>query len=55
MREYALTTRPIDELIPKIIKTENSLVERGIIPNVLVVGGGAAGVELSLGFKKRWS
>jgi hypothetical protein len=26
-----------------------------VIPNVVVCGGGAAGLELSFGFKARWS
>lgn len=49
--DYALTTRPIDELLPKILKIEQKFVDEKKIPNVIVVGGGAAGVELSFGFK----
>ncbi len=55
VHDYALTTRPIDELLPKIIKKEQEFVASKRVPNVLVVGGGAAGVELSFGFKARWS
>lgn len=30
-------------------------MKRGVVPTVVVCGGGAAGVELSFAFKKRWS
>lgn len=53
--EYSLTTRPINHLLPKIIEKEKQLKERGITPDVVVIGGGAAGVELSFAFKARWS
>ena len=53
--ENALTTRPINDLIPKVAKKEVELKEKGIIPTVVVCGGGAAGTELSFAFKKRWS
>jgi NADH dehydrogenase FAD-containing subunit len=53
--EHSLTTRPINSLLPKIIEKEKDLQEKGIIPDVCVVGGGAAGVELSFAFKARWS
>eukprot|EP00356_Strombidium_inclinatum_P012573 CAMPEP_0170486892 /NCGR_PEP_ID=MMETSP0208-20121228/5812_1 /TAXON_ID=197538 /ORGANISM="Strombidium inclinatum, Strain S3" /LENGTH=417 /DNA_ID=CAMNT_0010760979 /DNA_START=1 /DNA_END=1254 /DNA_ORIENTATION=+ len=52
--ENSLTTRPINELLPKIRVKEENLKEKGIIPRVVVVGGGAAGTELSLAFKARW-
>jgi len=42
-------------LIPKVSKKELELKEKGIIPKVVVCGGGAAGTELSFAFKKRWS
>lgn len=53
--EYSLTTRPINDLLPKIVKKENELKAAGVIPTVVVVGGGAAGTELSFAFKARWS
>ena len=53
--ENALTTRPINDLLGKIQRKEDELKERGIIPRVVVCGGGAAGVELSFAFKARWS
>ena len=53
--EHALTTRPINDLLPKIENKENELMREGIIPDVVVVGGGAAGTELSFAFKARWT
>ena len=53
--EHSLSTRPINELIPKITVKEQSLLESGTIPSVVVCGAGAAGVELSFGFKARWN
>lgn len=53
--EHALTTRPINDLIPKIAKKEAELKEKGIVPTVVVCGAGAAGTELSFAFKARWS
>ena len=52
--EYSLTTRPIDDLIPKIQKKEQELLQKGITPSLVVWGAGCAGVELSFGFKNRW-
>jgi len=53
--EYSLTTRPINDLLPKIIVKENKLKADGIIPDVVIVGGGAAGTELAFAFKARWT
>ena len=53
--DYCLTTRPINDLLPKIAKKEQSLKEAGIIPSVVVCGAGAAGTEMSFAFKRRWS
>ena len=53
--EHALTTRPINHLIPKIMKKEQELKDQGIIPKVVVCGAGAAGTELAFAFKRRWS
>jgi NADPH-dependent 2,4-dienoyl-CoA reductase/sulfur reductase-like enzyme len=52
---YSLTTRPINDLLPKIIVKENKLKADGIIPDVVIVGGGAAGTELAFAFKARWT
>jgi pyruvate/2-oxoglutarate dehydrogenase complex dihydrolipoamide dehydrogenase (E3) component len=41
--------------LPKIVDKENDLKEKGIIPEVVIVGAGAAGTELSFAFKARWS
>lgn len=53
--EHSLTTRPINDLLPKIIAKENKLKADGIIPDVVIVGGGAAGTELAFAFKARWT
>ena len=53
--EHSLTTRPINDLLPKITKKENDLKAAGIIPTVVVCGAGAAGTELAFAFKARWS
>ena len=53
--EHGLTTRPINDLLPKIRAKEEELKAAGKIPVVAVCGGGAAGTELSFAFKKRWS
>jgi NADH dehydrogenase FAD-containing subunit len=52
--DHALTTRPINELLPKISKKEIALKEQGIIPIIAICGAGAAGTELAFGFKARW-
>lgn len=52
--EHALTTRPINELLPKIVVKEKAMKEQGIVPVIAVCGAGAAGTELSFGFKARW-
>ena len=53
--EHSLTTRPINELLPKINRKEQELLAAGIIPSVGVCGAGAAGTELAFAFKKRWT
>ena len=54
MWEHSLTTRPINELLPKIQRKEQELLSSGIVPSVVVCGAGAAGVELAFAFKHRW-
>ena len=49
--EHSLTTRPINDLLPKVINKENQLLEAGITPVVAICGAGAAGTELSYAFK----
>ena len=53
--EHGLTTRPINDLLPKITKKENELKEAGIVPSVIICGAGAAGTELAFAFKARWA
>lgn len=38
--EHSLTTRPIDDLLPKIERREKELLDQGITPSVIVCGGG---------------
>lgn len=45
---HVIPTRPIASLIPALRKFENSFANSPDSPHVLVVGGGAAGLELSL-------
>lgn len=49
-----MTTRPINDLLGKIERKEQELLDAGITPRVVVCGAGCAGVELSFGFKNRW-
>ena len=53
--ENSLTTRPINELLGKIEVKEQQLIRDKIIPEVVVCGAGAAGVELAFAYKARWS
>ena len=53
--EHAMTTRPINDLIPKIVQKEKTMIDQNIVPKVIVCGAGAAGTELSFAFKARWS
>lgn len=55
VNDYSLTTRPINDLLGKIQNKENSLIASKIVPRVAVCGAGAAGIELSFAFKRRWS
>ena len=54
VQDKSLTTRPINELLPKIEQIEQTFVDQGICPKLVVCGGGAAGVELCFTFKTRW-
>ena len=53
--EHSLTTRPINDLLPKIRKREAELLEMAEIPVVVICGAGAAGTELAFAFKRRWT
>ncbi len=54
VKEHALKTRPINDLLPRINAREMELKTRGETPKVAVCGAGAAGAELAFAFKKRW-
>lgn len=53
--DFSLTTRPINDLLPKIQKKEAELKASGVVPVVAVCGSGAAGTELAFAFKARWT
>lgn len=53
--EHSLTTRPINDLLPKINVKEDEMKAAGVIPTIVICGAGAAGTELAFGFKARWS
>ena len=50
-RKYTIPTRPISDLVQRIDQAEQTLEETA---HVVVVGGGAAGVELSMSIMGRW-
>lgn len=52
--EHSLTTRPINDLIPKVTAKEEEMLAAGTVPTVVICGAGAAGTELAFGFKVRW-
>lgn len=53
--DHAMTTRPINDLLPKVTAKEKLMQQQGVTPEVVVCGAGAAGTELSFAFKARWS
>ena len=55
-KQYTISTRPISDLVLRIQQEEGEMIKKQ--PNedqVVVVGGGAAGVELSLAIRARWN
>ncbi|KAL7537342.1 hypothetical protein ACHAXR_007752 [Thalassiosira sp. AJA248-18] len=59
--EYTISTRPISDLVSRIQEEEGALKEKLTIngasngAEVVIVGGGAAGIELSLAMRARWN
>lgn len=55
--EYTIPTRPISKLVERIDAAEKELLSEGINMNahVVVVGGGAAGIELAMSMRGRWN
>ena len=52
-REFTIPTRPISELVTRIEEAERGIgVDDDV--EVVVVGGGAAGIELAFAIKARW-
>jgi selenide, water dikinase len=50
-REFTIPTRPISKLVGRIERAEHNLGENA---HVVVVGGGAAGIELCMSLHGRW-
>ena len=54
--DFAIPTRPISLLVKRIAAAEESMQAANSVPqSVVIVGGGAAGIELSLAMRARWS
>lgn len=53
MAEYAVSTRPIYDLVPKLAAFEAAHPKWDRAPRVVIVGLGAAGVELAFGVRER--
>lgn len=51
-RDYTIPTRPISKLVQRIQDAEMTLGDNA---RVVVVGGGAAGIELAMSMRGRWS
>ena len=50
-REHTIPTRPISKLVQRIADAEKNLGQKS---RVVVVGGGAAGIELAMSMRGRW-
>ena len=56
--EYTIPTRPVSELIQRVEMVDSEIAlaqEKGTFVHVVVVGGGAAGIELSMSLVGRWT
>jgi selenide,water dikinase len=53
VREFAVATRPISQLLAQVEAFERDLSRDKLEPRVIVVGGGAAGVELAFSLSAR--
>jgi len=53
VQEFALSTRPLKVFFKKILEMQQSLLEKNQNPDVVIVGGGAAGVELCFTLRER--
>ena len=54
--EFAIPTRPINELVSRVEAAEQSMKSMDASPqNVVVVGAGPAGIELAFAMRARWS
>lgn len=55
VREHALATRPIGRFAERVAAVEEAMLRAERAYRLVVVGGGAAGVELAATFQARWS
>lgn len=53
-REHAIPTRPITALIEHVEQARLAAIKSGTVPNICVVGGGVAGLELAMSVTGRW-
>ncbi|GMH61633.1 hypothetical protein TL16_g03298 [Triparma laevis f. inornata] len=54
--EFAIPTRPINELVSKIEAAETHMKTTNTFPeNIVIVGAGPAGIELAFAMRARWS
>ena len=52
--DYTIPTRPISQLVTKMEDATSELVENPRRVNLVVIGGGAAGIELAMSIHGRW-
>lgn len=52
--QYTIPTRPISDLVKRLEKETEELKQSSHPVNVVVIGGGAAGIELSMSLNGRW-
>jgi len=53
-REYTIPTRPIHKLIERLEDARQELLEESDPTKFVVIGGGAAGIELAMAVSSRW-
>lgn len=53
-KEFTIPTRPISDLIKRVQSAEQEVTDKSTPIEVVVVGAGAAGIELSFALRARW-
>jgi NADH dehydrogenase FAD-containing subunit len=54
-KKYCIATRPISNLVQRLDQATEELKKRPQPVHVVVIGGGAAGIELSMSIMGRWN